>query len=135
VLPKAGIDTTPDGVCPLRSGNHDLGDIGGGAIVDGAGAGHCRVGGDRAHAGPVVAAHAGLFEDLFAERIRRRTAILRRSRRRRCERRRQVGRGDGRNAAHIVDQRANIGWRHLAETLVDGFAHGVPRPSACPVAR
>jgi len=106
-----------------RAGNHDLHDIGGGAVVHPARACNGREGRNRTDAAPVVTMHTGAFEHALADHLGRSVPLLWRIRRRRCKLGWQVGRCDGRNAAQIGDQRTNIAGRYVLEALIDGLAH------------
>jgi hypothetical protein len=61
---------------PKGAGDHDLGNIGCGRIVDGAGVGDRGEGRERAHSRPVVATGAGLFEYFPAGKVCDATALL-----------------------------------------------------------
>ena len=78
---------------------------------------------DDPAAGEARTMHAGTFEYAFADRIGRCVSLFGRIRRRRRKLRGQVGRCDRRNRSQIRDQRMNIAWSHLLETLIDRLAH------------
>src|ERR1700733_15984917 len=105
----------------LGPGNDDLGDVRRTGIVDRPRSGERGERCYRALATPAMATDTGALEYNLAARIWCAAAISMRGRCWRRQRRGQIGRGDGGDAAQVSPDRADVFRRQLAKALVYGF--------------